>query len=161
MAKEIKSPKGYIPLQEALEQVMLHKNCTLEEARKLLTQNIKDKKVHMRRVKVPVEQRVRDVLDPAEALKRDPKEVCVTLANLMRLYHFSVDEMHDELRSGRLIVSMPSIMHENMKMDEALGKPLASIPPELLEITVAALRNWITDPNTPQALIHKVIANAK
>lgn len=146
----MKKDKGWIGIDDAIAQIMRHKNCSRVTARRLLAEVVESKKVQTRITKI--ESPLRE-MSPAEVDRKlnagEDSEVLVTLDEFMRYFKLTWAETLGELQAGRLIAGSD----ESARLMMTLNQPL---PLQRFTVDVAAIKEWLANPQTPPQLIARL-----
>lgn len=147
-------PDPWMSVDDAIKRVMQARHCSCEEARRLLIDKVKQKKIKLKREPLPPEPS--PWLTPAEIkaqLRENGPESLHIPLNIFKIRSdFTDAELLGELRSGRLVASATG---EALFHSELTGVAHASN----FTVTFQALLNWAGHPKTPRRLLAKLERN--
>lgn len=149
-----KAPDGFIGMDEAVEELMRRTGCSRRSARRQLAKHINSGALPIKRgpVRDPITEPV-DGETAAKLLQDDPDALLISLAEVMRHYRLSPDELLGELRSGRLkaCVVGPEDLHVKVEADRQAGR----CSPDAFSVTGTAMQEWF-ESDLPEHIRAKV-----
>jgi hypothetical protein len=145
----MKKKSRWMPLEEAIRQIMESKKCTREEATNMLAFSVEGKKVQVRKVpRAP--DRLLPASEAAKAYEQKSESVYMPLGYFISTFGFSPADVQGELVSGRLVVS--GDVHVNFSMQ--IGQDVSA---DAFRISAKALHEWMFHPETPQHMLDQMI----
>jgi len=154
MPKRKRSSAGanrrWMSSEEAIAHIMRSTGCDIHEAREQLAEAIKDGKINWRQDTEPAPNPPwLDGKEAARLFQEEPEKVMIPFSEMLK--HCTWPELLAELRSGRLR-AFP--MSESVMLHMYLSN---YIDPEHYAVTGTALLDWMEHPDTPPALLRKIL----
>jgi hypothetical protein len=147
----MKPKPKWIPLDDAIHQIMASKKCTREEATDFLAFAVQGNKVKARKVASQLPPEPRPTGEEAAKLFRDKSEAAyMPLGYIIKMFGFSPEDVQGELASGRLVASWSNNVNFSVKLGH-------TVPADQFEITMKALQDWLCNPETPPHMLEQLI----